>query len=75
MIMLCLLVKLNSVIDMLYVLTQLRQRYGHVRYAGAVRRCMNMLCLLENMRQECGYCRYTATAETLLWSCSIYWYS
>jgi hypothetical protein len=39
MVMLCLLVMLNSVIDMLYLLTQLRQRYGHVRYPGTVRQC------------------------------------
>jgi len=38
MITLCLLVKLNNVTDMLYLLLQLRQCYGHVRYAGTVRR-------------------------------------
>jgi hypothetical protein len=38
MIMLCLVVKLSNVIDKLYLLMQQRQYYGHVRYAGTVRR-------------------------------------
>jgi hypothetical protein len=35
MIMLCLLVKLNNIIDMLYLL---RKYYGIVRYSGTVKR-------------------------------------
>ena len=35
MIMLCLLVKLNNTVDILYLLMQQIQWYGHVRYADA----------------------------------------